>query len=110
MVQQTRDESFTPLYDDPDLSATEFLFTVMRDRSVPIEDRVDAASWLLMLERFPHILDQISKFGELRLKEMLDEMHPAERAEVERAVNRLLRCNALGINQPLDWLPIKGHA
>jgi hypothetical protein len=110
MTQQTRDDSSVHIYNDPDLSATEFLFTVMRDRSVPIEDRVDAASWLLMLERFPHILDQISKFGELRLKEMLDELPQAEREEVTRAVNRLLRCNALGINQPLDWLPVKGNA
>jgi hypothetical protein len=97
-------------YNDPDQSATEFLFTVMRDKSIPIEDRIDAASWLLMLERFPNILDQISRFGEARLKEMFDEMHPAEREEVTRAVNRLLRCNALGINQPLDWMPTKGNA
>jgi hypothetical protein len=41
---------------------------------------------------------------------MLDEMPQAEREEVTRAVNRLLRCNALGIDQPLDWLPVKGHA
>src|SRR5215813_1452502 len=38
--------------DDPHLSATEFLYSVMRDSTQPIRDRIKAASKLLALE--PH--------------------------------------------------------
>jgi hypothetical protein len=98
------------LYDDPSLSAQDFLRAVVLDASAPILERIDAAKFLIFLDRFPDLLDQISKFGELRLKELFDELPPVERAELTNAVNGLLRCNALGIDRPLDWLPIKGHA
>jgi hypothetical protein len=97
-------------YDNPDITSREFLFAVMRDPSAPIFDRIDAARYLIFLERFSGILEQISHFGEARLKEIFDEMPPHERAELTNRVNGLLRCNALGINQPLDWMPTKGNA
>jgi hypothetical protein len=91
--------------DDP----REFLFAVMHDPTVAIEDRVEAASFLILLNRMPGILQQIWKFGELGLKEMLESMPPNEQAEVRRAVDRLVRCNVLGIDQLTAWTPIKGH-
>jgi hypothetical protein len=105
-----RDDSFTHPYDDPTLTASDFLFSVMRDPSVPIEDRIDAARFLIFLNRYPYILEQIAHFGEARLKEIFDELPPVEQAELKNVVNGLLRCNVLGIDQPLDWLPVKGHA
>ena len=90
-------------------SPTEFLYAVMRDRSAPIEDRVEAASFLMLLDRMPGILQQIWKFGELGLKELLESMPANEQAEVRHAVDRLVRCNVLGIDQLTAWTPIKGH-
>ena len=98
------------LCDDPNLSNREFLFAVMRDPQAAIEDRIDAAKWLIFLDRIPNLLEQIMQFGELRLKEIFDELPTHEQAELKNAVNGLLKCNALGIDRPLDWLPIKGHA
>jgi hypothetical protein len=37
-------------YNDPNLTAKEFLYAVMRDVSVPIADRVRAASALMSIE------------------------------------------------------------
>jgi hypothetical protein len=96
------------LCDDLD-NPTEFLYRVMRDPTVAIEDRVEAASFLMLLDRMPGILQQIWKFGELGLIELLESMPPAEQAEVRRAVDRLVRCNVLGIDQLTAWTPIKGH-
>jgi hypothetical protein len=110
MTQQTRDDSSVHIYNDPDLSATEFLQAVRDDSSVPLMDRIDAARYLIFIDQFPGILDQIAKFGEARFKEMFDELPEAERNEITNQVNGLLRCNSLGIDRPLDWLPVKGHA
>ena len=38
------------------------------------------------------------------------EQPPAEQQELKNVVDGLLRSNSLGIDQPLDWLPVKGHA
>ena len=98
------------LYDDPSLSAKDFLFAVLRDPSAPILERIDAARYLIFLDRIPGLLEQICTFGELRLKEIFDDLPTHEQAELKNVVNGLLRCNVLGIDQPLDWLPIKGNA
>jgi hypothetical protein len=82
----------------------------MRDRTVAIEDRVEAASFLMLIDRMPGILQQKWKFGELGLKELLESMPPAEQAEVRHAVDRLVRCNVLGIDQLTAWTPIKAMA
>jgi hypothetical protein len=82
----------------------------MRDPAASIEDRIDAAGYLLLLDRAPGILHQIRMFGEAGLMQYFDSLPPAEQAEIKYAVNRLLRCNALGIDRPLDHMPIKGHA
>jgi hypothetical protein len=56
-------------YDDPTLSSVGFLFAVMHDPSLPIEDRLEAAKNLidigygdLSAERPPAILYQIADF------------------------------------------------
>lgn len=98
------------LYDDTSLSAKDFLFAVLRDPSAPILERIDAARFLIFLDRYPYIIEQLAHFGEARLAEMFNELPTHERAELTNVVNGLLRCNALGIDQPLDWLPVKGHA
>lgn len=96
------------LCDDLD-NPKDFLYAVMRDRTVAIEDRIEAASFLILIDRMPGILQQIWKFGELGLKELFKSMPPNEQAEVRRAVDRLVRCNVLGIDQLTTWTPIKGH-
>jgi hypothetical protein len=99
-----------PLYDDPSLSAKDFLFAVMRDPHTPVEERIDAARYLIFLDRVPDLLERIQHFGELGLKEYFESLPKHEQAELTNVVNGLLRCNVLGIDRPLDWMPIKGHA
>jgi hypothetical protein len=40
-------------YNDPNISATDFLTAVMRDRAVPLSQRVDAATYLMRLPEPP---------------------------------------------------------
>jgi hypothetical protein len=40
-------------YNDPNISATDFLTKVMHDRTVPLSQRVDAATYLLKLPEPP---------------------------------------------------------
>jgi hypothetical protein len=74
------------------------LFGVTRDRSASLEDRIDAAAYIILIERAPGILHQIYKFGEVELMQYFDSLPQAAQDELERMVNRLLRCNELGIN------------
>jgi hypothetical protein len=94
---------------DPHQEVVDLLFSVMRDVSASVEDRIDAAGYLILIERMPDILHQIRMFGELGLKELFESMPPNEQAEIRRAVDRLMRCNALGIDELTSWTPIKGH-
>jgi hypothetical protein len=86
----------------------DLLFGVMRDRSASLEDRIDAAAYIILMDRAPDILHQIRMFGELGLKEYFESLPLSEQDELKRSVNRLLRCNALGIDRPLDHLRVTG--
>jgi hypothetical protein len=89
--------------------ARELLYECMRDPNALIEDRIDAAAYLLLMDRMPDILHQIHKFGELGLKEYFESLPPNEQAEVRRVVDGIMRCNTLGVSQLTAWTPIKGH-
>ena len=53
-------------YDDPELSAVDFLLCVMRDQSLPLPVRVDAADKLLPLYQKPQPIQTIKITGGLQ--------------------------------------------
>jgi hypothetical protein len=102
-------------YNGQGLSPVQFLFAVMRDQSLPIRQRVSAASKLMRIcpdgPPKPTILVKIYGMGELELQEYIDSLSlsPEEQSEVRAVVDGLVRCNELGIG-PVDHMPVKGHS
>jgi hypothetical protein len=71
-------------YNDPDLSATDFLRAVMHDRTVPLCLRKDAAAYLLRLPEPPPAVVTIKIAGGMP-GQLPGEAKPAEPADADTA-------------------------
>lgn len=125
-------------YDDPKLSDEEFLRSVRDDPKVDIADRVKAATASAELERAraqaqprvryrriveppsltirieccPH--EEFPMWAEYEVfsreqRAYFNTLPRAEQEEITRAVNRMMRCNEVGVDGPLADMQVKGH-
>ncbi len=94
--------------------ATDFLYSVMRDKSLPLRQRIKAAGKLMAIEGPdgpppPTLRIVINGFICPQLVETWDAFSPQEQAELLLAVKRLLRCNELGAGELKPTSEVKGH-
>lgn len=109
---------------DPHIRAKDFLYACMRDRSLPLTKRIEAAGHLMAIEPDgppqPTLLMQIHGMGEHPLvppsvaicpcmRDTWDSFSIAEQWEMVRAVERLQGCNERGVDRPLSDMQVKGH-
>lgn len=95
--------------------ATDFLYSVMRDKSLPLRQRIKAAGKLMAIEGpdgppQPTLLITIQGFIHPDLMETWEFFSSEEQAELLYAVKRLLRCNELGTGELKVTSEVKGHA
>ena len=84
--------------------ATDFLYACMRDRSLPLRQRIKAAGKLMALGEFdgpppPTLLIKIQGFICPELIDTWESFSSEEQAELLNAVKRLMRCNELGTGE-----------
>jgi hypothetical protein len=116
-------------YDDPGLRPVEFLRQVMHDPKADIRDRVKAATALLDIEphgppkpvltfrlEVPLEVTNSIQLACASFQQFADEQTAyflslplAEQKELIDAVDRLERCNEVGVGS-LDHMPVKGRA
>jgi hypothetical protein len=97
---QTESEAIEHLCDDSNISAKQFLYAVMRDRSLDLRTRIKAASKLLQIEPNgppkPSLTIQINGFPSIEF--MQDLLY-------------VKRCWDLGIHPTeFEAMQVKGHA
>jgi hypothetical protein len=108
-----------PRYNDPNLTAEQFLYEVMCDPSVSIADRVHAAHAITQVESMSAIraIDDVF-FAAVMHKQWEDfsaEQHAYfntlpeyEQEEFMRVLHRLERCNELNVSD-VKFMSVKGH-
>ena len=113
-------------HDDPHIRPKDFLYACMRDKSLPLKCRIKAAGHLMRIEPHgppqpaftlkieccPH--EDFPMWAEWEAfsreqRAYFNTLPPHERKEIIDAVSRLVRCNELGIDRPLEHMQVKGH-
>ena len=106
-------------YDNPDLSAVQFLHAVLRDQSVSLADRIHAARAIAEVESVSafRAIDDVF-FAAMMHKQWEDfsaEQHAYfnalpehEQREFMSVVDGLMRSNELGVGD-LKFMSVKGH-
>ena len=112
-----------PRYNDPNLTAEQFLYEVMRDPKVDIHDRVRAAAALMESgPPKPTLTIQIGGLLEPEETQMWVEwmafqreqmayyktLPKHEQKEIRDAIHRLERCNQLNVGD-VKFMSVKGH-
>jgi hypothetical protein len=96
-------------FDDPDITATQFLARVMHDNSLDLAVRMEAAEKLLQmgLGNYREQVLRITINGGLSRSPRLEDFSPG----MQRDLRWIKRCFELGIEDPdIDNLEIAGHA
>ena len=98
--------------DDPNIRPLAFLYACMRDRSLPIQDRVTAAGHLLQIE--PDGPPQVTvtiRIGGMPTDQM-QRLFESFSEEIQKDLMYIKRCYELGMEGPFDIgdMPVKGRA
>jgi hypothetical protein len=98
--------------DDPRIRPLEFLYACMRDRSLPIQDRVTAAGHLMHIE--PDGPPQVTvtiRIGGMPTDKM-QQLFESFSEEIQKDLLYIKRCYEQGMEGPFDIgdMPVKGRA